>query len=128
MGGATAHRWGGIMIDRHKLEQELEHVLTRNAALFVSTVPSASHLNDDTPLDPGYYLRHRIETVKRIRGTARTDALSLAKMVEEDYDAARLWSHYTAEELGHDVMFLDDLAMHGVTREAVHGQIIEEHD
>lgn len=118
MDGASVHRLT-TMIDRRRLEHELEEMLTRNAALFVEEVPSASHLTDDAPLDPGYYVRHRIETIKRIRGTAKTDALSLAAMVDEDYEAARLWSHYTAEELGHDVMFEEDLAAHGVTREEI---------
>jgi len=99
----------------------LDRVLLRNAELFLSSVPFASHLNDDAPLDERYYIRHRIETIKRIRMTAKTDALALAAMVDEDYDAARLWSDYAAEELGHDRMFLEDLAKHGVTAGVVDG-------
>ncbi|MBI3751779.1 MAG: hypothetical protein HY263_09030 [Chloroflexi bacterium] len=72
-----------------------------------------------TPLDEGYYLRHRIETVRRIRETARTDALALARMIEEDYDAAREWADYTVEEMNHDRLFLDDLEAHGLPGDIV---------
>lgn len=82
---------------------------------FLENVPYASHLTDpEVRLSERYYVRHRIETVHRIRLTARTDALGLAKMMEEDYDLARDWADYVVEEMGHDRLFLDDLATHGV--------------
>lgn len=107
------------MIDYAILTEEIDAVLTQSAAEFLETVPYASHLNDDAPLDERYYLRHRIETIKRIRGTAKTDALALAAMVDEDYDAAREWSQYANEELRHDVLFQTDLAEHGVTADMI---------
>jgi len=70
-------------------------------------------------MDRIYYLRHRIETIKRIRLTARIDALALARLVEDDYESARKWSAYAAEELQHDRMFLADLAKHGLSEESV---------
>lgn len=106
-------------MNRERLLLELDDVLVRNAALFVESVPSASHLNDETPLDADYYIRHRIETIKRIRHTAKTDALALAVMIDESYDGARFWGHYTAEEMGHDLLFAEDLAKHGVTWEQI---------
>jgi len=82
---------------------------------FAAEVPRAGQLTDPrAPVDRDYYLRHRIETVRRIRGTARTDALALAAMVVEDYEAARRWSRYATEELDHDRMFLADLQRHGI--------------
>lgn len=102
-------------MDGGSLYRDIDEVLTRNAAVFLETVPFASHLNDDAPLDAAYYVRHRIETIKRIRGTAKTDALALAVMTEENYDAARLWGRYTAEEMTHDVLFAEDLRAHGVS-------------
>lgn len=86
---------------------------------FLDEVPGAAHLTDDAELDHGYYVRHRIETIKRIRMTARTDALALTALIRDDYDAARVWARYACEELDHDVMFYDDLARHGLSREGI---------
>jgi hypothetical protein len=98
----------------------LEQVLNQEASIFGLTVPRASHLlNKEETLDLSYYLRHRIETVHRIRETARTDALALATMVTEDYTAARKWANYTEQEMNHDRLYLTDLAKHGWTEEAV---------
>lgn len=77
-------------------------------------VPFAGHLSDPSaPLHGPYYLRHRIETVHRIRLTSRLDALALAAIVAEDYESARGWSRYLVDELHHDQLFLDDLAAMG---------------
>lgn len=45
--------------------------------------------------------------------TSQTDALALAEMIDEDYDAARLWSKYLTQELNHDLLYLSDLKKHG---------------
>lgn len=106
------------MVDLDELSRWVDQIMTEETERFAAEVPFASHLTDDQDLDERYYLRHRVETVRRIRLTARTDALSLARMVEEDYTAARKWSHYITEELSHDVLFLRDLRQHGVPEEA----------
>jgi hypothetical protein len=107
------------MLDRQQLAHRLDDVMEDEAALFLDRVPGASHLTDDRPLNETYYIRHRIETIKRIRLTARTDAIALSLMVEEDYDAARPWARYVCEELDHDTLFFADLATHGITDAAV---------
>jgi hypothetical protein len=108
------------MISRKDLEETLDEILTREVATFLATVPYAAHLTDSTQvLNDAYYVRHRIETIKRIRMTSRTDALALAKMVEEDYESARLWGKYTIQELNHDLLFLADLKEHGYTEKMV---------
>lgn len=86
---------------------------------FLAETREASQLTDDTVLDFGYYARHRIETIKRIRMTAYTDALALAAMIRADYDSARIWARYACEELDHDRMFHDDLERHGISRSFV---------
>lgn len=109
------------MIDREQMAGRLDELMTGEVARFLETVPDAGHLTDRTGrLDEAYYLRHRIETIKRIRMTARTDALALARMVDEDYEAARAWARYACEELDHDRLFMQDLLRHGLTEEAVH--------
>lgn len=81
-------------------------------------VPYIGHLSDAAlPLSEAYYIRHRIETVHRIRMTARLDALALASMVVENYECARQWSTYLTEELAHDELFLQDLAAIGIDAE-----------
>lgn len=86
----------------------------------LAQVPSSIHLIDRSQeLNESYYLRHRVETIKRIRLTSQTDALALASMVEEDYEAARWWSRYTHEELNHDLLYLKDLEKHGYRLEEV---------
>src|SRR5206468_10667470 len=80
----------------------------------------ATHLIDEKQeLDQEYYVRHRIETVKRIRLTSKTDAFALARMVDEDYEAARWWSRYIAQELNHDLLYMKDLKQHGYTKRMI---------
>jgi hypothetical protein len=88
-------------------------------ARFMVVIPHAAHLIGPEPLDPPYYVRHRIETVHRIRMTSRVDAIALARMIDEDYEAAAIWAKYAAEELTHDRLFLRDLRRHGYTEQAV---------
>lgn len=107
------------MVTREHLAAQLEELMEREADTYLAEVPYASHLTDAAPLNHNYYLRHRIETVHRIRQTARIDALALARMVEEDYPAARHWGEYTSEELEHDLLYLSDLATHNINEEQV---------
>lgn len=93
----------------------VEDAIVAEVRLFLSEVPYAAHLSDATEeLNERYYIRHRIETVKRIRLTARIDTLALLKLLDQDYDAARDWARYACEELCHDILYLSDLQSHGV--------------
>lgn len=99
-----------------QLHDLIDQAMEAETATFLATVPYASHLTDPAgELDEEYYLRHRVETVKRIRLTSRIDALALAGMVSVDYPSACAWGKYAAEEMSHDRLFLTDLAEHGVT-------------
>ncbi|RUL77527.1 hypothetical protein [Dyella choica] len=102
--------------------QAIEQLLNEEASTFGATVPRANHLIDEKEkLDIKYYLRHRVETVRRIRATAATDALALAAMVQEDYEAARRWADYVETEMNHDRLYLADLKAHGLSETAVLG-------
>jgi hypothetical protein len=108
------------MLTREELATTVDQILRQEVARVMNTVPFAKHLTDARQeLDDDYYLRHRVETIKRIRMTSRTDALALAAMIEEDYEAARWWSRYVAEELDHDRLYMRDLEKHGYTWEQV---------
>lgn len=108
------------MLSRLQLEIFLDRLMEEEGEKFLADVPHAEHLTDPLkPLNEKYYLRHRIETVKRIRLTARIDALALAKMIGQDYEAARGWSNYAAQELSHDLLYLADLRRHGYSEAQV---------
>jgi hypothetical protein len=101
-------------------KQTIDRVMVNECTLFAGTVPRADHLSTSSaPLDQTYYLRHRIETVRRIWETARTDAIALSIMIREDYEAARQWAEYLREEMNHDRLYLSDLARHGIAVETV---------
>lgn len=108
------------MLSRTQFAELVEQVNSELVLELSQSVPFATHLTgDDEELDLEYYLRHRVETVKRIQLTAKTDALSLVQMIDVDYEAARPWSRYIAEELDHDLLYLADLRQHGYTNEQV---------
>ncbi|HVG29355.1 MAG TPA: iron-containing redox enzyme family protein [Pyrinomonadaceae bacterium] len=107
------------MTNLERLAGGVERVLSEEVGRIFAEVPYAGHLTGGDDLDDAYYLRHRVETIRRIRMTSKTDALALFHMVGEDYDAARRWAHYTAQELNHDLLYMKDLRRHGMTDEAV---------
>jgi hypothetical protein len=108
------------MSDFVELGRTVDHFLTAESHRLHATEPGVHNLVDESqPLNHAYYLRHRVETVKRIWMTSQTDALALAVMVEEDYESARIWSKYLTQELSHDQLYLRDLAKHGYSREKV---------
>jgi len=108
------------MFSLAKFREAFEKQCEEEVALFFRTVPHAEHLTDpSTDLDETYYIRHRVETIKRIQMTARTDALALVALIREHYDLARKWAKYTLQEMNHDLMFLRDLKEHGYSQEQV---------
>lgn len=105
---------------KKELERSIDIFLRAETRRLLEMVPTANHLsNTAQPLDDSYYVRHRIETVKRIWFTSRTDAISLAEMILEDYEAARWWSKYISQELNHDLLYLRDLECHGLSHSDV---------
>ncbi|WP_050810756.1 hypothetical protein [Burkholderia ambifaria] len=112
------------MTTRSELEQRVDSLLAGEVDRILTTVPYAGHLiSEEQALDDEYYIRHRIETIKRIVLTARIDALALARMIEEDYESSRLWGRYTADELNHDLLFRRDLHQHGCSNETIDGTL-----
>jgi hypothetical protein len=108
------------MLSHKEFGRHVDYTIGHEVQRIFSEVPFATHLTGDgQELNTEYYLRHRIETVKRIQLTAATDALALLQMIDIDYDAARPWSKYVAEELDHDRLYLRDLSRHGLSRKHV---------
>lgn len=107
-----------MMIEQ--LARLIDAQLADDVGWILRYVPFAAHLtNDEQVLHNAYYIRHRIETVKRIRMTAKTDALALASLIDVDYEAAREWNHYTSQEMNHDKLFIRDLEHHGYTEASI---------
>ncbi|ALP68776.1 hypothetical protein AN416_38785 (plasmid) [Paraburkholderia caribensis] len=110
----------GIPSSLDVFQKAVEETLMEEVLRFFSEVPRAGQLVDPAlEFDTGYYLAHRIETIHRIRMTAHTDALALAKMINEDYDLACRWGDYIVEEMKHDRLFLEDIAMHGYSTQEI---------
>ena len=108
------------LIDRSTFAQVVEAFMINETERLFKRTPSARQLADhDVPFREDYYLRHRIETVKRIWLTSKTDALALAAMVDEDYESARWWSKYIYQELNHDLLYISDLKKHGFNVEQI---------
>jgi hypothetical protein len=108
------------MLSKAEFSEAIDKQFAEELRLFFQTVPYATHLTDPaTDLSEAYYLRHRIETIKRIKMTASTDALALAVMTHENYDLARKWAKYTVQEMNHDRMFIKDLEEHGYTESQI---------
>lgn len=107
-------------MNRNNFSEMVEAFMVAEMERLFDRVPGARQLTDAaTPFIEKYYLRHRIETVKRIWLTSHTDALALAQMINEDYEAARWWSKYISQELSHDQLFIADLQKHGITIEQI---------
>ena len=103
-----------------KFDSKIDEIFEKEIKIFFQNIPYASHLTDkNVDLDENYYIRHRIETIKRIKMTSRTDAIALAEMINENYDLSRKWAKYTLQEMNHDLMFMKDLKTHGYTQSQV---------
>ena len=102
-----------LLITYDEFKKKIDNLFKSELEVYFDTVDYADHLiNKQQGLDENYYLRHRIETVKRIRMTTSTDSLALSQISEIDYDLARKWGLYTVQEMNHDKMFLTDIKKH----------------
>ncbi len=110
-----------LLITYDEFKKKIDNLFKSELEVYFDTVDYADHLiNKQQGLDEKYYLRHRIETVKRIRMTTFTDSLALSQISKIDYDLARKWGLYTIQEMNHDKMFLTDIKKHDLSSEYVH--------
>jgi hypothetical protein len=75
-------------------------------------------------IDRDYYVRHLVETVLRIRLNNEVDAYALFKVGSADNNLAAKLAKYLAEELGHEGMFIRDLAKFGLSVEELNATSI----
>ncbi|MGW0210926.1 iron-containing redox enzyme family protein [Streptomyces sp. NPDC003233] len=88
---------------------------------FYRDVPFARHFLDSGSVDMGYYKRHTIETILRIRRKRTVDAHIIRYFTLHDPRRAKIWANYTDDEMLHDRLFMADLEKVGLTVEEVYG-------
>jgi pyrroloquinoline quinone (PQQ) biosynthesis protein C len=98
------------------VQTKLNQYLDRKMAEWTATVPYANHL-ESKKLDSKWYRRHTIEHVWRIRLSRCAHARTLHAITQISPEAAQLYAEYQAEEMNHDVLFMQDCKALGVTQE-----------
>ncbi|MFE4368272.1 hypothetical protein ACFRMN_08490 [Streptomyces sp. NPDC056835] len=113
--------------DRHEpgtvepeFKAEVDKLLHSFVRRFYKEVPGADHLLQDKQINLGYYRRHVIEIILRLRMKRWIDALTIHYFCKHDPRLAKKWSAYTEDEMLHDGMFAKDLEKVGVSREEIY--------
>lgn len=68
----------------------------------------------------GYYKRHNIETILRLRRKRTIDAFAIHYFTKRDPVRGAQWAHYVEDEMLHDAWFAQDLEKVGVTKEQIY--------
>ncbi|MFI9237373.1 iron-containing redox enzyme family protein [Streptomyces cinnamoneus] len=102
-------------LDRERLEK-LAAELTEKQ---FEGVPRVREFHEGTWTDRRYYTRYLKEVVLQIRLNNVADAYALYKASYGDYRLAGKLARYLADEIGHEGMFVGDLAQLGVSLEEI---------
>ncbi|KOG89644.1 iron-containing redox enzyme family protein [Streptomyces varsoviensis] len=102
-------------LDRAKLENLALELTERQ----FEAVPRLREWHEGTWTDREFYKRYMIEVVLQIRLNNVADAYALYKASYGDYRLAGKLARYLADEIGHEGMFVKDLAGLGVTLEQI---------
>jgi biotin carboxylase len=102
--------------DGERIRARLDSYLDKQIAVWGATVPYANHL-ESKELNMAWYRRHTIEHVWRIRLSRAAHTRALHEIAKISPEAAQLYGQYQAEEMNHDLLFLQDCKAIGVTEE-----------
>jgi len=102
--------------DGERIRAQLDSYLDKQIAVWGATVPYANHL-ESKELNMAWYRRHTIEHVWRIRLSRAAHTRALHEIAKISPEAAQLYGQYQAEEMNHDLLFLQDCKAIGVTEE-----------
>ncbi|MEV6671881.1 iron-containing redox enzyme family protein [Streptomyces sp. NPDC051162] len=102
-------------LDRAKLENLALELTERQ----FRAVPRLREWHEGTWTDRAFYTRYLIEVVLQIRLNNVADAYALYKASYGDYQLAAKLARYLADEIGHEGMFVNDLAGLGVSLERI---------
>ncbi|MFE9255361.1 hypothetical protein [Streptomyces sp. NPDC006879] len=108
------------MTTNPELRKRVDAILDSYIKDFYETVPFAQHQKEAAELHLGYYKRHNIETILRLRRKRTIDALAIKYFTKKDPVQAKAWAHYTDDEMLHDRLFAADLAKVGVSKEEIY--------
>lgn len=97
------------MIDKDNLRKAVDETLEQMIARFYEVAPLGNYQKDSGQVDLGYFVRHSIETVLRIRHKRMIDALVIHYFTKHQPRLAKAWAHYTEDEMLHGHMFAHDL-------------------
>ena len=86
---------------------------------YVFAIPRMAELHIGKWTHPGFYRRHMIEAILRIRLNNEADSYCLFKISKTDLVLAQKLAKYLEEEFGHENMFVTDLKAMGLTEEDI---------
>jgi len=87
---------------------------------FYQNIPFGTHQLESADINLGYYKRHNIETILRLRRKRTIDALAIRYFTKTNPVLAKAWAHYTDDEMLHDTLFAADLAKVGVAKDEIY--------
>ncbi|MFI0452585.1 iron-containing redox enzyme family protein [Actinomadura sp. 6N118] len=98
-------------LDRERLQKLAQESVERQ----FDRVPKMREFHTGEWTDREYFVRHKTETVLRIRLNNEVDSYALFKVGSKDDALAAKLAQYLAEEYGHENMFTRDLVKFGLT-------------
>lgn len=106
-------------LDRTRLEGLAAELMEKQ----FRRVPKMRELHAGEWIDRGYFVRHLVETVLRIRLNIEVDTYAFFKVGAKDDSLAAKLAKYIAEEFGPEGMFTRDLAKFGMSIEEMNASI-----
>ncbi|MFG1999002.1 iron-containing redox enzyme family protein [Spirillospora sp. NPDC048911] len=100
-----------VKLDRERLQKLAEESIERQ----FERVTRMREFHTGEWTDREYFVRHKTETVLRIRLNNEVDSYALFKVGSKDDALAAKLAQYLAEEYGHENMFTRDLVKFGLT-------------
>lgn len=102
-------------LDRQRMENLAEELMERQ----FKRVPKMREFHAGEWITRDYFVRHKTETVLRIRLNNEVDTYALFKVGSKDDTLAAKLAQYLAEEFGHEAMFNRDLVKFGLSIEKI---------
>jgi len=103
------------LADGEAIRQRLDRYLDGKMIEWAATVPYANHL-EGKDVNSQWYRRHTMEHVWRIRLSRVAHCRALQAIAKVSPEAAQLYGEYQADEMNHDVLFMQDCKAMGVTQ------------
>ncbi|MBB5957155.1 hypothetical protein FHS29_003748 [Saccharothrix tamanrassetensis] len=110
-----------VVKEKHaEFKKEVDALLHDMVERFYREVEGADHLFRAKEINLGYYKRHVVEIILRLRMKRWIDALTIHYFTKHNPVLAKKWCAYTEDEMLHDSMFAKDLERVGVGKEEIY--------